>query len=137
MTIRWITPAGSLGTVVERISLNIALQATSDTGTVSFSLIAGNLPRGCRLSEGIIRGSPTEVRSLTVNKFVIRADDGSDIEDRTFTITVDGSGAPRWITREGFLNVGKGEKYFVLDNERVDFQLEARDFDEIAGDTIE
>ena len=137
MTIRWITPAGSLGTVVERISLNIALQATSDTGTVSFSLIAGNLPRGCRLSEGIIRGSPTEVRSLTVNKFVIRADDGSDIEDRTFTITVDGSDAPRWITREGFLNVGKGENYFVLDNERVDFQLEARDFDEIAGDTIE
>jgi len=137
MTVRWITPAGSLGTVVERITLNIPLSAVSDSGPIEFTLLAGNLPRGCRLSQGIIKGSPTEVRTLTVNRFVIRASDGEDIEDRTFSITIDGSDAPRWLTREGFLKVGNGENYFVLDNERVDFQLEADDDDIIAGDRLE
>lgn len=137
MTVRWITPSGNLGTIVERISINIELQADSDLGSVSFTLIAGNLPRGCRLSGNVIKGSPTEVRTLTENKFVIRASDGVDIADQTFSIIIDGFDAPRWLTKEGFLNVGKGENYFVLDNERVDFQLEATDTDLIAGDTLE
>jgi hypothetical protein len=137
MTVRWITPPGNLGVIVERIAINLPLQADSDAGPVTFSLIAGNLPRGCRLSQGVIRGSPTEVRVTTENKFVIRATDGEDIADQTFILTIEGSDAPRWLTREGFLNVGKGENYFILDNERVDFQLEATDTDLIAGDVLQ
>lgn len=137
MAVQWITPAGRLGIVVERITLEITLAAVSPDGDIAYSLISGSLPRGLRLDRGTIKGSPTEVRRYTTSRFVIRANDGADIEDRTFSIDVDGSDAPVWITREGFLNVGQGENYFVLDNAEVDFQLEAFDSDVIAGDVLE
>lgn len=137
MAITWITPAGSLGILTERIITEIPLQATSDQGEVTFSLISGSLPRGLRLNNGFIKGSPTEVRKFTESRFVIRASDGEDLEDRTFKLSVDGSDIPQWLTTEGFLNVGPGKAYFVLDNAKVDFQLEVDDRDVIAGDNIE
>lgn len=136
--ITWITPAGSLGLLTERISVDIPLSANTNTiNSVTYTLIAGNLPRGLRLSNGSIKGSPTEVKVYTESKFVIRASDTVDIEDRTFTIAVDGSDRPIWLTKEGFLNVGPAEAYFVLDNAQVNFQLEAKDPDLIAGGTLE
>ena len=145
--ITWITPAERLSIVTERVILNIPLEATSDVGPITYTLLAGSLPRGLRLdtvvatdsSQSIIyiKGSPTEVERYTVSRFVIRASDGEDIEDRTFSIDVDGSDEPAWITREGFLNVGQGENYFVLDNAYVDFQLESEDTDESIGDVLE
>jgi Putative Ig domain len=143
--ITWVTPAGNLtgsgispgGVIVERVTIDIELTATSNLGPVQYSLIAGRLPRGLRLSENFIKGSPTEVRKFTETRFVIRADDGTDIEDRTFSLAVDGSDIPTWITREGFLKVGDGNAYFVLDNAYVEFQLEADDTDLNAGDTLE
>ncbi len=135
--ITWITPAGSLGLLTERIIISIPLSATSSVGTVTYSLIAGTLPRGLRLANGAIKGSPTEVKVYTESKFVIRASDGIDIEDRTFSLGVDGSDAPIWLTNEGFLNVGPAQAYFVLDNDYVNFQLEASDTDLIAGDSLE
>lgn len=135
--ITWITAAGRIATLTERVIVDIPLSATSNTGIVTYSLIAGNLPRGLRLSENSIKGSPTEVRKFTESKFVIRASDGTDIEDRTFTLAIDGADIPEWITAEGFLNVGPAKAYFVLDNARVDFQLEADDPDINAGDQLE
>ena len=136
--ITWITPAGSLGLLTERISIDLTLQATTNlTATVAYSLIAGSLPRGLKLINGAIKGSPTEVKVYTESRFVIRASDGVDIEDRTFKLAVDGSDKPIWLTAEGFLNVGEAEAYFVLDNAPVNFQLEARDPDLIAGGTLE
>jgi hypothetical protein len=137
MTVAWVTPAGSLTTVVERVIIEIPILATSNVGTVSYEVIAGNLPRGLRLVNNVIKGSPVEVNKFTVSRFVVRANDGVDLEDRTFSISVDGGDAPQWITREGFLNVGQGENYFVLDNDRVDFHLEAIDSDITAGDKLE
>lgn len=136
MTISWVTPARSLGTITERVTLEIPLQATSNVGTVTYSLIAGNLPRGLRLDNNVIKGSPTEVRRLTQSRFVVRADDGSDVEDRTFSLTVDGSDAPEWLTREGFLPVGTNNTFFILDNAFVNFQLEAYDPDVVVGDVL-
>lgn len=135
--ITWITPAGSLGTLTERVIVDIPLSATSNVGTVTITLLAGNLPRGLRIANNAVKGSPTEVKVFTTSKFVIRASDGQDLEDRTFSISVDGSDAPIWLTQEGFLNIGPAEAYFVLDNARVNFQLEATDTDLIAGDQLE
>ena len=135
--ITWITPAGSLGILTERIIIDLPLSATSDLGTVTMTLLAGSLPRGLRLSSNSINGSPTEVKVYTTSRFVIRASDGVDIEDRTFSLSVDGSDTPIWLTQEGFLNVGPAEAYFVLDNAQVNFQLEAADTDLIAGDVLE
>ena len=137
MTISWITPAGNLGIVTERVILEIPLSAVSDIGSVTYSVISGSLPRGLRLVGNVIKGSPTEVKKFTENRFVVRASDGEDIEDRTFSLSVDGADMPSWLTREGFLNVGQGENYFVLDNAYVDFQLEASDTDETIGDVLE
>lgn len=147
MTIRWNTPAGNLGTVTERVVLDIPISAASNVGPITFSVISGRLPRGLRLDSTVttdssqyvvsIKGSPTEVKKFTTYRFVIRADDGVDLEDRTFSITVDGDDAPQWLTKEGFLNVGPNNAYYVLDNSYVNFQLEVRDPDITAGDTIE
>ena len=135
--ITWITSAGSLGILIERIPIDIQLQATTNLAAVTYSLIAGTLPRGLKLINGAIKGSPTEVKVYTESRFVIRATDGVDIEDRTFKLAVDGSDRPVWLTQEGFLNVGPAEAYFVIDNAQVNFQLEARDTDLIAGGTLE
>ena len=138
MAIVWNTPEGSLGTLIERVIVNIPLSAsTTETTSVAYSLIAGNLPRGLRLTNGRIQGSPVEVKKFTVSRFVIRASDGVDLEDRTFSISVDGADVPEWVTAEGFLKVGKGEAFFVLDNSQVSYQFEATDSDTTAGDQLE
>jgi hypothetical protein len=135
--ITWITPTGSLGILTERIIIDVPLSATSTVGPISYSLIAGTLPRGLQLDGSSIKGSPVEVKRYTTTRFVIRASDGIDIEDRTFNLSVDGADVPEWLTKEGFLNVGPAKAYFVLDNARVDFQLEATDTDLTAGDELE
>lgn len=137
MSVIWNTPAGNLGILTERILIDIPLNASSSAGPVSMSLLAGNLPRGLRLIGNSIKGSPVEVKRFTQSKFVIRATDGVDLEDRTFYLSVDGSDEPVWITREGFLKVGNGDAYFVLDNAYVNFQLEVTDSDLTAGDQLE
>ena len=145
--ITWITPAGSLGIITERVIQDIQVEASSDVGPITFTVIAGNLPRGLRLNAAVnfvnpistcfLQGSPSEVKKFTTSRFVIRADDGVDIEDRTFNLSVDGSDIPQWITKEGFLQVGEGNTFFVLDNSYVEYQLSATDTDLTAGDVLE
>jgi len=137
MALTWATPAGSLGLLTERITISIPLLASSTTSNpVTFSLISGKLPRGLRLKNNLIVGSPSEVNKLAISRFVIRASDGVDLEDRTFSLSIDGSDVPSWVTKEGFLNVGPDNAYFILDNAKVDFQLEVTDPDTIAGDVL-
>ena len=136
MAITWQTPAGSLGIFTERQLLEIELDATTDIGQLSYSVISGELPRGLRLDSNTIKGSPSEVIQETDKRFVVRATNGIEIKDRTFSITVDGEDKPEFITPEGFLNVGEGDAYFVLDNAPVDFQIQATDPDLVAGETL-
>jgi hypothetical protein len=137
MAINWITPRGSLGILSERIIVNISLEAESTVGNITYTLISGNLPRGLRLRDNRIIGTPVEVKRFTESKFVIRAQDSQESKDRTFIISVDGSDEPVWLTNEGFLKVGPGKAFFVLDNAPVNFQLEATDPDLTAGDILE
>jgi hypothetical protein len=68
--ITWLTPAGSLGVITERVLQDIPLEAISNHGPVTFKVISGSLPRGLRLSTTVIHdstpyvvnisGSPTE-----------------------------------------------------------------------------
>jgi hypothetical protein len=137
MPIHWTTPAGDLGTLIEREVIDISIEASTDRGSLTFSVIAGDLPNGLRLEGSQIKGSPTEVARLTTNQFVIRASNGFEIKDRTFSLTVDGGDSPIFITPEGFLNVGSQDAYFVLDNAQVEFQIEARDPDLNAGQVLD
>lgn len=137
MALTWITPAGSLGSINERDRQDITLLAESTAGEVTYSLQAGSLPRGLRLENNKILGTPFEVSKPTEFRFVIRATDGYDKKDRTFNLPVLGYDAPSWVTSEGLLPVGPNSTFFVLDNDKVDFQLIAMDPDMPAGDTIE
>ena len=145
MAINWITPAGDLGTYEERIQTSITLEVESDVGDVTLQIISGELPGGLVLSGKEIFGSPIEVPIFTTKTFVVRASDGTEVKDRTFSINIDGADFPEWITEAGFLNVGPGDAFFVKDDSEVnfalnvtggtvvDFQLQATDQDIAAG----
>ena len=74
---------------------------------ITFKLISGSLPNGLRLIGHYITGQAYEVSRTTVSTFVIRAQDtNNNISDRTFTITVNGADAPKWLTPAGILPIG-------------------------------
>ena len=136
----WTLKTGSnLGIFAENATIGIALPVNTVSNTIStVKVISGNLPGGLRIEGLYIVGTPFEVERLTESKFVLRATDSSGaIEDRTFTMLIDGADEPEWITKEGLIAVDPNSKYFVLDNTLLDFQLQAIDADLPAGDTLE
>lgn len=98
----WSVKTGySLGTLQERRVTSITLPTTGDLTGVTFTKISGSLPLGLRLESNRIVGTTFEVSRTTTSTFVIRASNGIEISDRTFTITVEGADAPVWITPGG------------------------------------
>jgi len=131
----WTQPTGySLGTIAERTITTISLPLTS---VDAVTLIAGTLPAGLRLQNAAIVGTTLEVARTTQSRFVLRARLGSDIQDRTYSITVTGPDAPVWITPAGVLPIGSNNALFILDSAYVDYQLLATDTDLSAGDELE
>tara|TARA_R100000008_G_scaffold77508_1_gene57967 strand:- start:186 stop:3206 length:3021 start_codon:yes stop_codon:yes gene_type:complete len=132
----WITPPGSLGTIVEEEFYQIQLNASN---ALTYEYLSGILPEGIRVNtngvtEGYpknvdyIQGVPKAVTRDTTNQFTVRAtsEDGF-VADRVFTITVTGPDAPV-IDDLPASNLGS---YFDGDN--VNVQLTATDDD--PGDT--
>jgi hypothetical protein len=121
---KWHTSAGLLDTVDERVAYTRSLSASDGDGdSLSFSVIAGSLPKGLILSTGgVISGFPLEVAKRTEYQFVVRATDTSDVADRTFKIIVEGSDAPTWTTAEGQIGTARDGDYFS-------YQLLASDSD--------
>ena len=113
-------------------------QVYFSTSEIEYKVISGKLPNGVFLEpNGIIVGNPFEISVSTIFNFVVRASTAnSSIKDRTFSITIEGADPPTWETPEGALPVGTNNTYFVLDNDRVDFQLEALDSDLVAGEQL-
>ena len=121
----------------ERRTINIPLPLLDPIpGNVTFKVITGRLPNGLRLSGTNIVGTPFEVVRPTEYKFVIRASNGLEISDRTFSITIIGSDEPRWLTPEGPLPVGANDAYYIIDSSFIDFQLVASDTDTAAGQEL-
>ena len=105
-------------------------------GATSITLISGKLPIGLRLLNGAIVGNPGEVKTVVESRFVMRLKNSHDTIDRTFKLLVNGPNSPEWITTAGLIPAGTNSRYFVLDNDRVDFYLTAIDQDIPAGDSI-
>lgn len=101
----WNTPAGSIGTFPSGIYCDVTLSASPvDPATiVIFKLIAGKLPNGLLLSDlGKIQGYPELIENDATNVFTVRImDNFGKISDRTFSITITGSNAPKLTTPEG------------------------------------
>jgi hypothetical protein len=125
----WVTQAGNLGTIPEGIFYQISLQAydpvdPNNPDLVYYVMIAGELPAGIQCTRtGLIigipqaiaslQGVPTEVARNVTSKFAVRAYTErvvngvvlvDRIADRTFTLTVTGQDAPKFVTPAG--NIG-------------------------------
>ena len=130
----WTQISGySFGTFEERQTLSLALPLVRGDAT----LISGKLPRGLRLENNTIVGTPFEVERTTKSRFVLRASDGRLLEDRTFNIVIEGADDPVFVTAEGLLPVGSGQQFYILDNEPCNFQIEVIDPDLPAGDELQ
>ena len=126
----WVTPAGSLGTIQERIFFSTSVAATdSDGDTLTYNLQSGRLPKGLTLNgvTGVIDGIPFDVDLVTESKFTVRVSDNDQVMDRSFSITVSGNDEPVFTTNPG-------ELFQTFDCRKVSFQLLVVDLD--PGDTI-
>ena len=134
----WTQPSGyNFGVFQERKTVNQPLPVNLPDGIiVSFKVISGSLPQGLRISGSSIIGTPFEVPRPTDYTFVVRASDGVNISDRTFTMTVDGIDNPNWLTPAGPLPVGSNNAYYIIDSSYIDFNLVASDTDTATGQEL-
>ena len=132
----WTERSGyRFNTVQERSVVNLLLPSNGSV-EINYSVISGKLPPGLRIVNNTIQGSPFEVPRTSDFKFVIRATNGTDIADRTFFWTIEGSDQPVWQTAAGSLPVGPNNVYYILDSSYIDFQLLATDTDTAAGQQL-
>lgn len=97
----WLTPPGDLGIIPEQEYYEFNFDAYNSTGgALTYSLIAGALPRGLEIKNtglmigipsGEIEGVPLYVNKVTTSTFTIRISNSVDeVSDRTFSLTVAG-----------------------------------------------
>ena len=137
----WSTTAGKIATIDEQVSYSLQLEAnTSDSTTITYSVIAGSLPAGMQVtSTGLLTGTPAEVAKRTLYTFVVRATAGTTITDRTFSLDVQGSDAPVFTTASGQLQLDDSTSvglYWVIDGASVSLQMQATDSDTRAGQVL-
>ena len=129
--IKWITPAGSLGTQVEEEYIAIPLEAQNTTGSpLTFKVIAGSLAEGLQLTrDGVIQGVPVidTIANIGTNfeqTFTVRATSVyGNISDRTFSIVINSISLPQ-ITPKTIPETSLGSYY---DGYYIDIQLVATD----------
>ena len=137
----WTTTAGKIATIDEQVAYSLQLEAnTSDSTTITYSMIAGSLPAGMQVTtDGLLTGTPAEVAKRTLYTFVVRATAGTAITDRTFSIDVQGSDAPTFTTAAGQLQLDDSTSvglYWVIDGSEINFQVQATDTDTRAGQNL-
>jgi hypothetical protein len=102
----WSNPAsGSLGTYTELSAVNIPVTVTDpESVALSYSISSGSLPGGLSInsSTGVISGTIGNITSNTTFNFTVRATDGQNVADRSFSILVNDR-PPAWSTSAGSL----------------------------------
>ena len=119
---RWTTPR-NLGIAEENSYLEFQFAATSDTTSVAYSFISGNLPTGLAVTyAGLLVGVPVAVSDNDyISEFTIRAtDDYGQITDRKFQLLISAVEPPTITT--GVYRIGT-----YNDGTMISYQLEARD----------
>jgi hypothetical protein len=139
--VSWTTSAGSLGVINEGSVYSKQLDANSlDGASLTYSKIAGTLPPGITLtSTGLLQGTPSEVATRSLFTFVVRASDGTNIADRTFSLQIQGADAPVFDTASGQLDLSDSTRVgnkWVLDGSYIEYQIQATDTDTAEGQTL-
>jgi hypothetical protein len=99
------------------------------TNPITFSIISGALPPGLAVVGNTIKGIPYGVVRDTTYTFCIRASNGKDIADRTFNILVKSVSPPEFVTPAGLLPVGANGQKYVLDNNFINYKIQAVNLD--------
>ena len=91
----WVTPAGNLGTIPNGEYYSLRLQAETNTGNpIIYKFVSGELPTGMQLlPTGYLQGVPEFLNPVVVDqnqtyRFTVRATTGSNIIDRSFSVSV-------------------------------------------------
>jgi hypothetical protein len=122
----WQTPAGFLGTVTQQIYTSTHVSASGDG--ISYDIINGKLPSGLLFSStGTIYGRPFSIGQPTYSQFTVRASNSQGVSDQTFNMLTVGHVGPEWITPSGLLAAGLFGTYYTLNEEFVDYQLNAHE----------
>lgn len=125
-------------TLAERVRLDTGdLRLPVSSTVTSIRLLAGKLPSGLRIVGTEILGTPFEQATTVEYKVVLRATADTGIQDRTLIFYVGEEDQPFWVTNPDLLPVGRGDSFFILDNEFIEFQLIAQDPDVSAGQPLE
>ena len=137
----WKTTAGLLGVINERDYYSVTLLAEdADSTALTYSKIAGTLPTGIELTTGgVLRGVPTEVATRSLYTFVVRASDGTNVADRSFSLQIQGADAPVFTTAAGQLDLSDSTRVgirWVLDGSYIEYQVSATDTDTATGQTL-
>jgi hypothetical protein len=129
----WTQPSGyDFGTFSEQIVLNLPLPVQNNTG-ITYKVISGALPGGLAITGNHIVGSAYIVSARITYTFCIRASNGVDIADRTFTMSINSANQPVWVTNTGTLPAGVNKQLYVLDSTYVSYQLQAYDLNIAVG----
>jgi hypothetical protein len=121
---------------IDYVTEETATYPVYDNSNVKFSIISGALPSGLTLQGSIIVGSPYIVANQTTYTFCIRATDGVNISDRTFTIDVAGFNPPVFVTPAGLLPIGPNEQLYTIDETYIEYQLEVTDLNLSLGNNL-
>ena len=137
----WKTTAGSLGKINELENFSFQLEAEdADSTALTYSKIAGTLPPGIELTTaGVLQGVPSEVSTRSLYNFVVRASDGANIADRTFSLQIKGADDPVFTTASGQLDLSDSTRVgnmWVLDGSYMEYQILATDTDTATGQTL-
>ena len=128
----WLTPAGDLGIIPEQEYYDLALDAYNTSGgSLTYTLIAGNLPQGLQLQStgeilgipvnGELSGVPSAVSKVVTSNFAIRITNIlGEIADRTFNLTVAGLLPPVIVPAASDLGT-------YIDGQFIDLQLDAQE----------
>lgn len=90
----WFTPSGIIKTTYDSqrsLSASVSIEAIDPDGqNVTYSLIDGSIPNGMSFSSltGILTGTPNVVANDTTYSFTVRASDGINYADRSFSYIV-------------------------------------------------
>lgn len=134
----WNVPNNHTIILQERVRLDPGdLTLPISSNVTNLQVIAGKLPSGLRVEELDIRGTPFEEATTVEYKVVFRATSPDGFEDRTIIFLVGEEDEPFWVTNADLLPVGRGDSFFILDNEFINYQLIAQDPDVSAGQPLE
>lgn len=124
----WVTPEGSLGSVLANNNITYDLLAEDPNGLPLTYEVKGDLPTGMILSGNRLSASMPVVEEDTTNEITVSVSDGRFEVERTFSLTTLANNDPIWVTGSALGSVLEGADVAIslsaTDPERINLVYE-------------